>query len=293
MFAALVFIGCENSEHSNSETLEYASVESLAEVEGVINTGLHWKLIDLRKPKEFEQGHISGAQNVWRTDITDTTYPYGGMMPTKLHMERLLSRLGIVPSDTILIYDDKAVCDAARLWWILKFYGHSHIKLLNGGLTAWKASGGELTTSTQSLGVTDYTFESESDSSLLVMFQSVKSIDDSTLVLIDTRGDDEYSGKFHKDGTAYPGHINGAINLDWASTVDFNGSHKFRSAKELKEIFAVNGVNETTPVITYCHSGVRSAHTLFVLKELLGYRNIKNYDGSWIEWSHLHDTLSR
>lgn len=281
------------SETTKTVSAEYASTESLAEVEDLTNSGIGWKLIDLRKPEEFQQGHISGAQNVWRTDITDTTFPYGGMMPTQLHMELLLSKLGIEPSDTILIYDEKAECDAARLWWVLKFYRHPHIKLLNGGLAAWKASSQELTTSTKPSKASKYVFESEPDSSLLITFQSVKSIDDSTLVLIDTRGDDEYSGKFHKEGTAYPGHIDGAVNLDWASTVEFNGSHKFKSAKELKEIFAVNGVNETTPVITYCHSGVRSAHTLFVLKELLGYRNIKNYDGSWIEWSHLHNPLSR
>lgn len=288
LFAILLSIGCGNFEQPKSKTTEYASVESLAEVDDLINSGGGRKLIDLRKPEEFKQGHIPEAQNVWRTDITDTNYPYGGMMPTQLHMELLLSSLGIETSDTIVIYDEKADCDAARLWWILKFYGHQNIKLLNGGLAAWKAKGEMLSERSYNLKITDYKFHSEPDSSLLAMFSFVQSIHTSTLVLLDTRGEKEYSGETHKNGAAYPGHIKGAINLDWAVAVDYDGTQKFLSAQELKARYAAIGIDGTKPVVTYCHSGVRSAHTLFVLTELLGYRNIKNYDGSWIEWSHLN-----
>ena len=293
LFAILLSIGCGNFEQPKSKTTDYASVESLAEVEDVINAGSNWKLIDLRKPKEFEQGHIPHAQNVWRTDITDTSYQYGGMMPTQLHMELLLGKLGISPSDTIVIYDEKAECDAARLWWILKFYGHQNIKLLNGCLAAWKATGEELSERSYSLETSDYKFQSRPDSLFHAMFSLVQSIDTSATVLLDTRGEQEYSGEFHKNGAAYPGHIDGAINLDWAMAVDYGGTQKFLSVDTLKNRYAQIGIDGTKPVITYCHSGVRSAHTLFVLTELLGYRNIKNYDGSWIEWSHINDTPSR
>lgn len=288
LFAILLSIGCGNFEQPKSKGTEYASVESLAEVDEFVNSGEGWKLIDLRKPEEFKEGHILGAVNVWRTDITDTSYAYGGMMPTQGHMEQLLSRLGITAKDTIVIYDQKAECDAARLWWILKFYGHQNTKLLNGGLASWKRLGKELAIDNHPFRSTIYRFESEPDSSMLMMFQSVRSSNYSTLLLIDTRGKEEYSGEFHKSGAAYPGHIKGAINLDWAVAVDYDGTQKFLSAQELKARYAAIGIDGTKPVVTYCHSGVRSAHTLFVLTELLGYRNIKNYDGSWIEWSHLN-----
>lgn len=288
LFLVGLTFGCETTDQSGRHGTDYASPESLVEVEDAINAESNWKLIDLRKPEEFEQGHIRGAQNVWRTDITDTSYQYGGMMPTQLHMEQLLSRLGISPSDTIIIYDQKAECDAARLWWILKFYGHQHVRLLNGGLAAWKASGNELVTN-QILGeISNYRFQSKPDSNLLALFTLVQSIDTSTRILLDTRGKEEYSGEFHKNGAAYPGHIDGAVNLDWAMAVDYDGSQKFLPIDTLKARYAAIGIDGTKPVITYCHSGVRSAHTLFVLTELLGYCNINNYDGSWIEWSHIN-----
>ncbi|MFM1875207.1 MAG: hypothetical protein RL266_944 [Bacteroidota bacterium] len=286
IFASLFLNGCGNSEQTQSTISEYASVESLAEVEDVINSAARWKLIDLRKPEEFDSGHILGAQNVWRTDITDTAYPYGGMMPTQLHMELLLSKLGIEPADTLLIYDDKAECDAARLWWILKLYGHPNVKLLNGGLRSWVAANRQLTNAEVSHTPSNYQFHSQPDSSIYASISYLRSnLGSNAFVLLDTRSEQEFNGEL-KEGAAYGGHIENALNLDWAMAVDFNGTQKFLHADQLRSNFNAVGIDGTKPIITYCHSGVRSAHTLFVLTELLGYRNIKNYDGSWIEWSH-------
>ena len=287
IFAALFFIGCDTSEEPKSKASDYASTESLAEVEDFINAGAGWTLIDLRKPEAFNQGHLPGAQNVWRTDITDTSFAYGGMMPSQIHMEQLLSKLGITSSDTILIYDDKAECDAARLWWILKFYGHPHIKLLNGGLKAWVAAKGQLSNSEAKPEPSNYQFLAQPDSTIHASADLVHSIlTNDQVILLDTRATEEFNGKL-KDGAARGGHIENAKNLDWAMAVDFNGTHKFLDTDQLKANFKTVGIDGDKPVITYCHSGVRSAHTLFVLTELLGYRNIKNYDGSWIEWSYI------
>jgi thiosulfate/3-mercaptopyruvate sulfurtransferase len=284
-FIGLAF-GCGTSNQSEYHVANYASLESLAEVEDVINAGAGWKLIDLRKPEEFKQGHIPEAQNVWRTDIADTSYAYGGMMPTQLHMELLLGKLGINAADTIVVYDEKAECDAARLWWVLKFYGHPHIKLLNGGLKAWVAAKGQLSNSETNPAPTNYQFIAQPDSTIHASVNHVYSILGSAeIILLDTRGDEEFNGKL-KDGAAKGGHIENAVNLDWAVAVDFNGTQKFLDSNQLIANFEAVGLNGEKPVITYCHSGVRSAHTLFVLTELLGYRNIKNYDGSWVEWSH-------
>ena len=281
-----------NSEPKQIDAADYASSECLIEAEELsnkLNSKNRIKLIDLRKPADFAQGHIENSINVWRNQITDTSYNYDGMMPTQTQVETLLSQLGINPSDTIVIYDDKAECDAARLWWILKFYGHKHIKLLNGGLKSWLASGEELSTITSNSYSSEYRFTANHDSTILALHQLVaESFNDSELVLLDTRGTEEYSAQTHKDGAARPGHIENAKDFDWSMAVDYEGTQKFLPVEELKSCYATIGIDGTKSVITYCHSGVRSAHTLFVLTELLGYRNIKNYDGSWIEWSHLH-----
>ena len=113
-------------------------------------------------------------------------------------------------------------------------------------------------------------------------------IEDSSLILLDTRGLEEYSGSKLKNGAAWAGHIPSAKNIDWAEAVDYHGNHKFLPSDELKNKYDSLGITGNQPVVTYCHSGVRSAHTLFVLTELLGYKNVRNYDGSWIEWSHLN-----
>jgi thiosulfate/3-mercaptopyruvate sulfurtransferase len=285
--AIFLITSCNRNPEPKVETVEYASTKCLIEAEQLSGSLSDYKLIDLRKPEEFQSGHIPSALNVWRNQITDTSYAYGGMMPAKPQVESLLSKLGIQPKDTIVIYDDKAECDAARLWWILKFYGHEHIKLLNGGLTAWRAEG-VLSIDSSLSESTEYHFTDSPDSTILSLIRDVElALLDPEVMVLDTRGDSEYSGEAHKNGAARPGRINGSSNLDWAMAVDYNGTKKFLRAGELKEMYASIGIDGSKPVITYCHSGVRSAHTLFVLTELLGYRNIRNYDGSWVEWSHL------
>lgn len=290
LLIAVVFLitACNRNPEPKAEKVEYASTECLVEAEELSESISSYVLIDLRKPEEFKTGHIPNALNVWRNQITDTSFAYGGMMPTKPQVESLLSELGIVPADTIVIYDDKAECDAARLWWILKFYGHQNIKLLNGGLTAWETAGGQISSDSIQTQLTEYRFTDTPDSTILSLISDVElALTDSEIIVLDTRGDSEYSGEEHKNGAARPGRIDGSQNLDWAMAVDYNGTKKFLPADQLQEMYASIGIDGSKPVITYCHTGVRSAHTLFVLTELLGYRNIKNYDGSWTEWSHL------
>ncbi|MCB9204134.1 MAG: sulfurtransferase [Flavobacteriales bacterium] len=286
--AVFLFASCHQNAGPKPESVEYASTDCLIEAETLLGSYQNYVLIDIRKPEEFQSGHIPNALNVWRNQITDTSYAYGGMMPGKSQVESLLSNLGIQQTDTIVIYDDKAECDAARLWWILKFYGHKHIKLLNGGLTAWRAADGELSADSSLNESTEYHFTVSPDSTILSLISDVElALLDSEVIVLDTRGDSEHSGSEHKIGAARAGNIEGSKNLDWAMAVDYNATKKFLPAHDLKIMYASIGIDGREPVITYCHTGVRSAHTLFVLTELLGYRNIRNYDGSWTEWSHL------
>ena len=288
LIISFVFVSCRNNSQPKVEHLEYASTKSLIEAENLAQHLDNYVLIDLRKPEEYHQGHIPSALNVWRNQITDTSYAYRGMMPTQGQLESLLSQLGIHPNDTIVIYDDKAECDAARLWWILKFYGHDNIKLLNGGLSSWISSGGKLAADSMSVSYTEYRFMVQKDSAIFAHIKEVLAVQtDTQSVLLDTRGLQEYSGELKKKGAARAGKISNAANIDWAAAVNYDGDKKFRSAQELDKLYRSVGIDGKKPVVVYCHSGVRSAHTLFVLTELLGYDNIKNYDGSWTEWSHL------
>ena len=268
---------------------------SLIEPEELLKHLDGFRLVDVRPETQFSEGHISGAVTVWRDQITDTTYAYGGMMATKAQMEALLSSLAILPSDTLVLYDAKANVDAARLWWILKYYGHKHLRLLNGGLKGWIAAGGELDTAAEARlqrvsNVQPYTFGDFVNPEVMASMSDVQSaIDHGSAILLDTRSKEEFSGEVRKNGAARAGAIPTAKNLDWAVAVNYDGDHRFRSAGELQSIYVEVQIGPSSEVITYCHSGVRSAHTLFVLTQLLGYGNVRNYDGSWTEWSHLQE----
>ena len=282
----------KSASDSKVQTFEYASTRYLIEPEELqekLALGSEFKLIDSRILAEYSTGHIENAVNIWRNHLADTSYAYGGMMPTKLQLEQLLGSLGISPSDTLIIYDNNAEVDAARLWWILKFYGHENMKLLNGGLRSWLLIDSALTNQVSDEVAVHYQFENPVDSTIYASFETVKNVvAGSNVKLLDVRGLDEYSGQKLKNGAAWPGHIPNTINLNWAEAVDYNGDHKFLSAAELKLKYEALGITGDKPIISYCHSGVRSSHTLFVLTELLGYKNVRNYDGSWTEWSHLN-----
>lgn len=298
----IVATGCQSPETEPSDVVfepepitSYAIPSSLIEPEELLNQHHGFRLVDVRPVDQFSEGYIPGAVQVWRDLITDTSYAYGGMMATKAQMEALLSSLGILPSDTLVLYDAKADVDAARLWWILRYYGHKQIRLLNGGLKGWIAAGGELDTAAEARlkrvsNVTPYKFGEFVNPEIIASTAEVKSaVDVDSILLLDTRSQEEFSGEVRKKGAARAGAIPTAKNLDWSVAVNYGGDHRFKSAGNLQKIYNEVGIGPSTDVITYCHSGVRSAHTLFVLHQLLGYGYVRNYDGSWTEWSHLQE----
>ena len=251
----------------------------------------HIKLVHFGREKEYNQGHIEGSVNIWRTDIEDASYPYKGMMCSKQQLEILFSTKGIENSDTIIVYDNVASCDAARLWWILKNYGFENLKILNGGLTAWQEIGGVLTTEATIVQESEFKLPEISPMNFYVnkeqMLTFVKDINPP--VIFDTRTVNEFTGAQQKSGAKTAGRIPGSLLMDWADCVNYSGDKKFKGIKELERIYAQVLPDKHQAVVAYCHSGVRSAHTTFVLTELLGYKNVKNYDGSWTEWSHFEN----
>ena len=278
----------ERAEDGQVRVEDYASTRYLIEIDQLMTemtTNTDLIIFDVRHPDSYKGGHIPGAINLWRPEIQSDDYEYPGMMASIDEMKAVLSNLGCQSNSKIIMYDNQCNVDAARLWWILKHYGHEEMALVNGGLSAWKMSGLDLSTDTVVIGKSSYKF-SPTQSNLLALREEVKAaIDDPNTVLIDTRTWDEYTGKHQKKHASNGGRIPGSIWIDWVNAVNYEGDHKFKSYQSLKEIYEAQGLHPDQLVIAYCHSGVRSAHTIFVLSQLLGFEQVKNYDGSWTEWS--------
>ncbi len=251
------------------------------------------KLIDFRNPEAYATGHIEGAINIWRRDIEDHSYPYGGMMAKKEDLEQLFSRLGISNDDILIVYDDKDSCDATRFWWVLQNYDFPNVKILNGGLKSWMILGNDTTVTVPHYDPTTFRLPDEPSFKFLITKDEVIALLNNTneTVFIDTRSADEYSGKRRKEGAIVGGRIPNSHFKEWTKAIDYGDTYAFKSIAALEKEYSNLNLSKDQPIVTYCHTGVRSAHTAFVLTELLGYTNVRNYDGSWSEWSYFKETL--
>ena len=186
----------------------------------------------------------------------------------------------------VILYGDNNNWFAAWAYWQLKYYGHENVQLMNGGRAKWLAENRPTTTDVPSHAAQSYTAQNP-DTSIRAMRDEVSAALGSS-VLVDVRSPAEFSGELlapanlPQEGSQRGGHIPGAVNIGWAQAV--NEDSTFKTADELNEIYGGRGVTADKDVIAYCRIGERSSHTWFVLKELLGYENIRNYDGSWTEW---------
>jgi len=291
----LAFTSCKEEKTTTVETIEQdiekTETNYLIEVDELLKivNEPNIKILDFRKAEFYKKEHIEGALNIWRTDIEDTSYPYKGMMAGKEQMETLFSNLGINTSDTIIIYDDNGLCDSSRLWWILQNYDFTNVKLFHGGIAAWKENKG--TTSTKIPKIEKASFKLTETPSMKYYVSKedmLKAVNNKT-ILLDTRTTNEFTGKRQKRGSAKGGRIPNSKLIDWSVAVDYHGDKKMKPKDALENIYGELIGSKNDAVIAYCHSGVRSAHTTFVLTQLLGYKNVKNYDGSWTEWSQFND----
>lgn len=211
------------------------------------------------------------------------------MMANQTQMETLFGKLGIKTDDTLIIYDDNGLCDSARLWWLLETYGFTKVKFLHGGMTGWKATAEEISTALPVINKTIFKFPKKTKIQYHASKEQVQQALKNNTVILDTRTTDEFSGKRQKKGAAKGGRIPKSIHIDWAEAINYDGDKRMKSLEDLETIYAQLNSSKDDPIIVYCHSGVRSAHTSFVLTQLLGYKNVKNYDGSWTEWSHFNE----
>jgi thiosulfate/3-mercaptopyruvate sulfurtransferase len=237
----------------------------------------------------YDSGHIPGSVGWnWQVDLQQRP---ARDIPTRSEWEALLSRSGITPDTTVVLYGDNHNWFAAFAYWLFKYYGHDKVVLLDGGRAKWLASGGDTTTDATTVDATSYTVSSTREA-LRAYRDDVKgTIGNAGTVLIDVRSPKEYSGELlapenmPQEGAQRGGHVPGAENVPWASSVGQDST--FKPVEELLAIYGGKGVETGKPAIAYCRIGERSAHTWFVLSELLGVEDARNYDGSWTEWGSL------
>ena len=238
----------------------------------------------------YEQGHIPGAVGWnWQKDLWD---PLRRDIVSKEAFEELCSRSGISNDTTVVLYGDNNNWFAAWAFWQFRIYGHDEdkLKLMNGGRKKWVEEGRPLTTEVPQYPRTTYRAK-DPDLSIRAFFDDVlKAIQTGEAKLVDVRSPQEYTGELLAppglpEGVPVRcGHIPGAINIPWAQAVNEDGT--FKSYEELKQLYESKGITPDKPVIAYCRIGERSSHTWFVLKYLLGYPVVRNYDGSWSEWAN-------
>ncbi len=239
--------------------------------------------------KAYNEGHIPGAVAFnWQKELQDQIV----RSPlSKESLESLLSQAGVSNDTTIVLYGDNNNWFAAWALWILKYYGHQDVRLLDGGRVKWLADKRELTTNVPTYPKTTYHAQTPNESIRAFRDQIIKELGSSSLTLVDVRSPGEFSGELlapanmPQEGAQRGGHIPGAANIPWATTVREDGT--FKSSEELTTLYGNKGVTPDKEVIAYCRIGERSSHSWFVLHYLLGYDNVRNYDGSWTEWGSL------
>jgi thiosulfate/3-mercaptopyruvate sulfurtransferase len=242
-------------------------------------------------PDLYDEGHIPGAVKLhWRDDLQD---PVERDLVEKDQFEALMASRGISTDTPIVVYGDKNNWFAAYAYWYLKIYGHEDVRILDGGRQKWIDEGRELTTDAPQVSQGSYSAR-DRDESIRAYRDAVReTIGTGEKALVDVRSPQEYSGEliappgYEQEGAQRAGHIPTAASIPWAQAVRDDGT--FKTADELRSLYEGKGVTADKAVTAYCRIGERSAHTWFVLRELLGYQDVRNYDGSWTEWGNLVD----
>ncbi len=239
-------------------------------------------------PALYAEAHIPGAIGFdWKKDLQDQVKR--DFLGTEAFGELFGSR-GISDDHTIVLYGDRNNWFAAYTYWYLKYYGHHKVKLMNGPREKWIAEDRPTTTDVPSHVAATFTAQPGDDAIRAKRDEVLAALDSSTK-LVDVRSPQEFAGEviampgYEQEGAQRAGHIPGAKSIPWAQAVREDGT--FKSADELSQLYGSKGVTDGEPIIAYCRIGERSAHTWFVLHELLGKDDVKNYDGSWTEWGNL------
>ncbi|HSH34226.1 MAG TPA: sulfurtransferase [Actinomycetota bacterium] len=236
----------------------------------------------------YDKGHVRNALKWdWSTDLHTEV---GRDFQDQAGFSRLLSEAGVGPDTTVVLYGGNNNWFAAYAYWLLKLRGYDDVKLVNGGRKKWELESRELVREVPSFGATGFTISGAERPELRALRDEVIG-KVGAVGFVDVRSPEEFRGEklapdhLPQEQSQVPGHIAGAANIPWAKAANDDGT--FKTADELKELYADEGITGAGEIIAYCRIGERSSHTWFALQELLGYENVKNYDGSWTEYGSL------
>ena len=238
----------------------------------------------------YEKGHIQNAVAWnWTSQLQDNVRRD---LLSQREFERLLSDSGISNDTTVVIYGDNNNWFAAYALWQLKYFGHRDARLMNGGRKKWELEGRPFTAEVPRFARAAYQASAPDESIRARRDQVFQALDKKNASLVDVRSPDEFTGKViappgMTETAQRGGHIPGAVNIPWSKAANEDGT--FKSYDELAQLYGSQGVRPDQPAIAYCRIGERSSHTWFVLKYLLGFGQVRNYDGSWTEWGNLVD----
>jgi thiosulfate/3-mercaptopyruvate sulfurtransferase len=239
-------------------------------------------------PALYAEAHIPGAIGFdWKRDLQDQV-KRDFLGPAEFG--ELFGSHGVSNDHTVVLYGDRNNWFAAYTYWYLLYYGHANVKLMNGPREKWISEGRPTSTDVPSYEPQEFNAQ-EGDEGIRAYRSEVQEALGQEIRMVDVRSPQEYSGEliamagYEQEGAQRAGHIPGAASVPWAQAVKEDGT--FKSADELRELYTQKGVIDGNPVIAYCRIGERSAHTWFVLHELLGQDDVKNYDGSWTEWGNM------
>jgi len=242
-------------------------------------------------PLLYAIGHIPGAAQVdWFTTLQ---HPLRRDFVTKEQFEEVASKLGIINDTTVVFYGDKSNWFACYALWLFQYYGHQNVKIMNGGRAKWELEKRPLVKDVPAFTATSYKAK-EADKSIRAFRDDVFKALETKKPLVDVRSPKEYSGElthmpnYPQEGATRGGHIPGAVSIPWAMAVN-EADSTFKTADELRALYEGKNIKSDGDIIAYCRIGERSSLTWFVLKYLLGYPTVKNYDGSWTEWGNLVD----
>lgn len=276
----------------------YAHPEVLVETDWVAanppssSPGSERRLVEVDYDPEnaYRRGHIEGAILVWwRRDIND---PVTRDIVDRAQFERLMSRNGIGPDTEVVLYGDFNNWFAAFAFWVFKYYGHRNVRIMNGGRKKWEIEGRPYTTDEPQVRPSEYAAPPPDEGLRAYLPDVRRALGRDGSALVDVRSPKEFSGEitappeYPTENAQRGGHIPGASSIPWATAVnDADGT--FKSADELRANYEPKGVTADKDVVCYCRIGERSSHSWFVLKYLLGYPQVRNYDGSWTEWGNM------
>jgi len=272
---------------------EYAHPEKLVSTEWVASHHDDPSVVVVESDEDvllYDLGHIPGAVKLdWHTDLND---PLVRDYLSAEEFARLLSRKGISRDHTVVFYGDNFNWWAAYALWVFELFGHPDTRLMDGGRQKWLAEERAFTTDIPHRAPVQYPVPRRNDTPIRAFREDVVAHLERGGKLVDVRSPEEYSGEFlhmpdyPQEGALRGGHVPGAANVPWKRAVNNDGT--FKGIEELREIYArETGLSSEEEVIAYCRIGERSSHTWFVLSHLLGYANVRNYDGSWTEWGNL------